>query len=63
VGADGHVVLDRPAHAAAHGGGVAGMPAAGDVGGADQGQQLFVGVAAFAEVGIQIDVHGVPYFL
>jgi hypothetical protein len=58
VRADGHAMFDGPAHALAHGLGVARVPAAGDVGGAHEAQQRFVAARAFAEVGIEVDVHG-----
>ncbi len=59
VGANRHVVGDRPFHGLEHGGGVSGVPAARHVGGADQRQQGFVVAATFTQVGIQVDLHGV----
>jgi len=51
------LITQRPAHALLHRIGVAGMPAAGDIGGADQGQQQFIVITTFTEVGVQIDMH------
>jgi len=59
VRADGDVILHRPAHAPAHGADVTGMPAAGDIGRADQRQQRIVMITTFAEVCVEIDLHGV----
>ena len=58
--ADRHTLLHRPAHAVAHRVGAARVPAARDVGRADEVEQRLVGTAAFAEIGVQIDFHGVP---
>jgi hypothetical protein len=58
VRADGHAVAQRPAHALLHGLGIARVPAAGDVGGAHQREQGFVAAGAFAEVCIEVDLHG-----
>ncbi|MNH42035.1 hypothetical protein D3C79_1036490 [compost metagenome] len=46
VGADGHAMLQGQGHGTAHGAGVAGMVAAGDVGAVDVGHYL--GVQAHA---------------
>ncbi len=50
-------------HQLVHGVGVAGMEAAGDTGRADHGHQIgivadVVGAEAFADVGVEIDLHG-----
>lgn len=57
VRADGDAVGQRPLDGLQHGGGIAGVPAAGDIGRTDQREQRFVVAAAFAEVGVEVDLH------
>ena len=52
-----HAVRQRQPHALAHGLRIARMEAAGDVGGANQRHQLRVVAAAFAEIGVEINLH------
>jgi len=56
--ANGHVVVQRPLHGLQHRRRIARVPAARHVGGTDQLDQGFVIAAAFAKVGIQVDLHG-----
>ncbi len=57
MGADGDSLRYRPGHALLHHQSAAGVPAASDIGRADQRQQCFVAtVALFAEVGVKVDL-------
>ena len=57
VGADGNAAFQRRIDSGLHQARIAGMPSTGDVGRADEGHQFGVVGRAFAEIGVQVDMH------